>query len=205
MRKFWDIVLFPSRLFGKLTDNKVTLVLGILLIGLVDLFLPDINAVYKLYFTGKASGDLYLNIAIAVLLVILLGLIDTVFISLPLFDISKYLKKKEGLPHNVTLIKVMKVYILSHFIIVPVNIIAYYSLFKNIDNNSTQAMLNLSAAVFYLIMLWMSAIVARGINSLFSFGPLIRRLIFIISFTWNSLFGIVFGMQIANWLIKLFR
>lgn len=205
MNRLWDILLLPSRLYEKLTDNKVTLVAGVLLIGFVDLFLPDVKAFYKLYFTGKPSVDIYYNIAIAVFLVILLGVIDTVFLSLPLFDISKYLKRKEGLPHQASLIKVIKAYILSHFIIIPVDIVAYFTVFRHVDKNSSITMQNLSAALFFLTLIWMSAIIARGINTLFSFGPLIRRLTFIIVFTWNCLFGVVFGMEIAGWLLKLLK
>lgn len=205
MKKLWDILLFPSKLYDRLTDNKVTLVAGVLLVGLVDFFLPDVLATCKLYFTGKPVSDIRLNIVIAAFMVLFLGVVNTVFFSLPLFDIFKFFKKKEGLPHKVTLIKVIKVYILSHFIMVPISTAAYFTIFRHINNDSSALVVNLSVALLFITMVWSAAIVARGINTLFSFNPFIRRLTFIIVFVWNYLFGVVFDMQIETWLLKIFR
>jgi hypothetical protein len=204
MKKLWDILLFPPRLYERLTDNKVTLAIGVLLVGLVDFFLPDVMSTYKLYFTGKPDLSLRFNILMAILIILALSIIDTLFFSKPLFDLFNFFKKKEGLPHNVTLIKVIKAYILSHFIMVPVNTIAYFTLFRHLTKSSSVLLLNISVVIYLLLMIWGAAIVARGINSLFKFNPIIRRVTFIIVFVWNYILGVVLGL-IGTWLYGILK
>lgn len=205
MNKLWNILLYPARLYEKLTDNRTTLAAGIILIGLVDFFLPDIKLTYNTYFSGKPAGDIQLNIIITVFLVLLLGAVDVIFFSVPLFDIFKFFKKKEGLPHHATAVKIMKVYIMSHFILIPVSVLLYFTVFQHIDKNSSPGMLALSVVLLYSTMIWQSAIVTRGINTLFNFSLFFRRLAFIIVFTWSYLFSIVFEMKIEYWLFKLLK
>ena len=208
MNKLWNVLLYPARLYEKLTDNKVTLVAGIILIGLIDFFLPDVKEICKTYFTdltGKSVADIQFNIVAAVFIILLLGVIDVVFFSIPLYDIFKFFKKKEGLPHQATAIKVMKVYIMSHFLIIPVNVILYYTVFHDLGINSGAGEIILAEAAFFAIMIWSSAIITRGINTLYQFGPFIKRLTFLIVFTWGFLFSMVFDMQIMSWLLKIFK
>lgn len=99
MNKLWNVLLYPARMYERLTDNKVTLVLGIILIGLIDFFLPDVKEVYKTYFTdigGRTAANIQFNMVAAVFIILLLGAVDVIFFSVPLHDIFKYFKKKEG-------------------------------------------------------------------------------------------------------------
>lgn len=228
--KLLDILLYPARLFEKLTDNKATLYAGIVLVGAIDLLLPDIAAVSKFLFTGKSVNNVYINAVLAVLIIVVLGIVDVTFVGIPLFDFFKYLKKKEVngfgreneqehenersvLPvmkredreHIASPVKIMKVYIMSHFIIIPVSTIVHYAFLRNVVEDSPAWMQNLALVFFMLIFIWAAAIMTRGINTLFRFNPIFTRLTFIIVFAWNFLFGMVFDMQIINWLLKLFR
>ena len=203
--KLLNILLFPPKLFAGLNDKRLTLYAGILLIGIIDLFIPDFMGTYKLLFTGISSDSVSWNMLVAAGVVVLLGVVDTVFFSVPLYDLFKWLKKREDKPHNASSVKIMKVYIMSHFLIVPVNVLMHYSLFKGVTENSGALITNLYLVYFFIILVWSSAIVSRGINTLFSFNPILRRLTFIVVFTWNFLFGMVFELQILNWLLKLFR
>lgn len=219
MSKLLDILLYPVRLFEKLTDNKAALYAGILLVGAIDLLLPDISYVMKYLFGGKPENDVYINAVLAVIIIAVLGIVDVIFVSIPLFDFFKFIKKKEGsvsgLEHEqkngqvssfaATPIKIMKVYIMSHFIIIPVSTIVHYVFLRNIAAESPAWMQYLALAFFMLIFIWTAAIMARGINTLFHFNPIFARLTFIVVFTWNYLFGMVFDMQIMNWLLKIFR
>lgn len=241
MKKFMDILAdifaYPVRLYEKLTDKKVTLVLGIVLVGAIDLLLPNAANVFKVIFGGRSAGDIGFNAVMTAVVILVLGLIDVVFIGVPLFDIFKYLKKKEATmamqlvdqgdlrksddeedenpllrlkrsitaEHNASAIKVMKVYIMSHFLIVPVHTLFYYTLTRGITTESAPWLQNLSLAIFMGILIWSAGIMSRGINVLFRFNPLYRRLTFIIVFTWNYIFMMVFNIQIVNWLLKLFR
>lgn len=219
MSKLLDILLYPVRLFEKLTDNKATLYAGILMVGTIDLLLPDISYIMKYLFSGKPVNDVYINAVLAVIIIAVLGIVDVIFVSMPLFDFFKFIKKKEGSVSGLereqkngqissfaaTPIKIMKVYIMSHFIIIPVSTIVHYIFLRNIAAESPAWMQYLALAFFMLIFIWSAAIMARGINTLFHFNPIFARLTFIVVFTWNYLFGMVFDMQIMNWLLKIFR
>ena len=208
MNKLWNVLLYPARLYAKLTDNKLTLVAGIILVGLIDFFLPDVNVVNKLYFTdlgGRSAADIQFNILVAVFLILLLGVIDVLFFSIPLHDIFKFFKKKEGLPHHASPIKVMKVYIMSHFIIIPADVILYFSLYKNITDDSNAVLIALTIIAIFTTRIWSSAIITRGINTLFQFGLIVKKLTFLIVFTWSFLFSTALSDQIMNWLLKLLR
>jgi hypothetical protein len=102
-------------------------------------------------------------------------------------------------------IKVMKIYIMSHFIIVPVSTAYYYAITKNMTESSSPLMQNLALLLFMVIMIWSAAIMARGINVIFRFNTVFKRLTFISVFTWNFLFGMVFDVMIMGWLMRLFR
>jgi hypothetical protein len=228
MARFMDILVYPARFYESLTDRKSTLIAGAVMVGAIDFLLPDINNNIRLLFTGKPLNAVLFNIFMTVFAILLLGFIDIFFMGVPLYDIFSYLKKKEAImseedsgedytsfsprleskapvQHNATLIKVIKAYIISHFIIVPVETAIYYILMRNITDNSPAWMQNLSLVMLMLIFVWSAAIVTRGVNVLFRFNPVFRRLTFIIVFTWNFILSMVFATQILNWVLKLFK
>jgi hypothetical protein len=230
--KLTDILLYPARYYENLSDKKATLIAGIILIGAIDLLLPDIAEVFGALFSGKSADNIRFNALMVVFVILVLGIIDVVFLSVPLFDIFKFLKKKEiavgqqtgskthplissSLPSGAnswdnweqrpSLIKVMKVYIISHFIIIPVTTVVYFVLARNITENSSVWMQNLYLLIFILTFIWSAAIITRGINVIFRFNPLFKRLTYIIVFIWYFIFSMVFSMQIMNWMLALFR
>lgn len=220
MKRFMDILIdifaFPVRFFEKLTDNKITLALGIMLVGAIDLLLPDVANTFKVIFFDRSAGDVRFNAVMTVVVILALGIIDVVFVGVPLFDIFKYLKKKETAMaaelsdqinpgHTASSIKIMKVYIMSHFVIVPVSTLLYYVLTRDITADSAPWLINLYMVIFMGISLWSAGVISRGINVLFRFNLLFRRLTIIIVFIWNFIFSTVFSTQIMNWMLKLFR
>ncbi len=240
MKKFMNILIdifaFPVRFFEKLTDNKITLALGIILVGAIDLLLPDVANTFKVIFSGRSAGDVRFNAVMTVVVILALGIIDVVFIGVPLFDIFKYLKKKEttmavelsaqinasgdnegeenpllrlkrtgSAEHTASYIKVMKVYIMSHFFIVPVSTLLYYTFTRDITADSASWLINLYMVIFMGISLWSAGVISRGVNVLFRFNLLFRRLTFIIVFIWNFIFSSVFSALIMNWMLMLFR
>lgn len=218
-KKLMDILAYPISLYEKLTDRKATLIAGIVLIGVIDFLLPDVKFIIKELFTDKSVPDIVYNAGMAVLVLLLLGFVDVICISVPLFDIFRYLKRKEiqfvsttGIgkedeqpPLRPSVIKVMKIYIMSHFIIIPVSLA--YNLWDTrfITEDSSALLVNLALIFFMIINIWAAAIMTRGLNAIFRFNMLFRRLTFIIVFTWNFLFGMVFDVMIKNWLMQLFR
>lgn len=224
--KLLDILLYPAKLYEKITDGRTSLFAGIVLIGAIDLLLPDAAVFFKAIFSGKPANTIYINAVLTVLVIVLLGIIDVTFVSIPLFDFFNFLKKKEGLinlqqingsemgkdqvfrhtpAHTASRIKIMKVYILSHFVIIPVTLILHYAFLRNITDASPLWVQYLTVVIFISIYIWSAAIMTRGINTLFRFNPIFARLTFIIVFSWNYLFAMVFDMQIMNWMYMLFR
>lgn len=215
--RFLNIVLYPASFFERLTEGKATLLAGILMVGAIDLLLPDVGTFIRNFFNGKTAPGIAVTAVLALLLIALLGFIDVLFISVPLFDFSAYLKKKEveqiqdagmeikaDVKHTASPVKIMKVYIMSHFIIVPVTVLAHYAFLKDFGENSPGWLQNLVLVYLMVILLWSAAILARGINTLFRFNPIYGRLSLIVVFAWNFLFSMVFDMQIMNWLLKMF-
>jgi hypothetical protein len=217
--KLLNILLYPTQLFDKITDKRATLYAGIILVGAIDLLLPDVAAMFKQHFNGKPVSDIYFNTVTAILLIVVLGLIDVIFVSMPLYDFFKFIKKKEEtsltltsseekivvVPHTATSIKIMKTYIMSHFIIIPVSMILYFIFLKDVTDTSPAWQLNIALVLYMLLYIWMAAIITRGINTLFKFNPIFKKLTFIIVFGWSYLFKMVFDMQILYWLSKIFR
>ncbi|NLK88046.1 MAG: hypothetical protein GX279_11235 [Clostridiaceae bacterium] len=212
-----DILAFPKKSFENLTDNKKTLIAGIVLIGAVDLLLPDVAYFFKTLFSGKQTADIVYNACMMAVMILLLGLIDVLFISVPLFDIFRALKIKElKISQNTELkvdpatelkpsyIKVMKIYIMTHFIITPITT-AFYFAVSGYINDSPDWLVSLAVAFSLVMNIWFSSIIARGINTIFRFSPLFNRLTFIIVYIWNFIFGTVFSEMIVKWLMKLFR
>lgn len=200
-----NILLFPPRFFAGLTDKKATLCIGILLIGIIDLFGSDPTITYKLLFTGMPEASVRLNTLIAVGVAVLLGVVDVIFFSVPMYDLFRYMKKREDKPHTASAVKVMKVYISSHFLIIPVMLFMHFLFFRGITENSGEFFINIYFVYFFAIMIWSSGIIARGISTLFDFNPIFRRLSFIIIFIWQFVWSMVFDLQILYWLFKLFR
>jgi len=226
-RELLNVLLFPVRYYERLEDKKITLYAGILLVGVIDLLLPDVAEVFKKLFTDRPSDDIFFNAVILALAVVLVGIIDVLFVGLPLYDFFNYLKKKEtgyihldsdkgdnmiqiisnagNTQHKATAVKVMKVYIMSHFLIIPVNTAMHFAFFRNLSEGSPEWVQNLVLAYSMIISIWSAAIMSRGINTLFRFNPIFKRLTFIVVYIWNFLFGMVFDFQILKWVSQLFR
>lgn len=202
--KLLNILLFPPRFFAGLNDKRASLCLGILLIGVIDLFGSDPETTYRILFTGMPAGSVRLNVLIAVGAVILLGAVDVIFFSVPMYDLFKYIKKREDKPHTASPVKVMKIYISSHFLIIPASLLMHFLFFRSITENSNSFIMNIYFVYFFAILIWGSGIISRGINTLFDFNPIFRRFSFIILFIWQFVWGMVFDLQIMNWLLRLF-
>jgi len=220
--KLLDILLLPVRLHDGLTDRRATLIAGIVVVGAIDFLGTDVKytmALTRELFFGKLVPDIVYNASMAVLVLLVLGLVDVICTCVPLFDISRYFKRKEAQfiantgikageqepPVRPTAARVMKVYILSHFLIVPVSMILNYVFSLDFIDKSSPIVQNLLLVVYMLIMVWGAAVLTRGINAIFRFNVLFRRFIFLVVFTWQFIFGMVFDILIIDWLMQLFR
>jgi len=221
--KLYDILLFSKKYYKKLTDKKYTLYLGILMVGAIDLLLPDTAEVFKQIFAQKASSTVIIDAIILAAVIVLIGIVDVTFVTIPLYDIFNFIKGKESgvnvlqtqddpdiysmepsAPSDASRIKVMKAYISVHFLITPVSMLFYYLFTRNITGESPAELVYLALAVEMLLFIWIAAILTRGINELFRFNPIFARITFLIVFTWYFIFNMAFSGQIMQWVWKLF-
>jgi len=201
--KFSDILLLPRSLYQKTDGRKVTLYIGIFLIGAVDIA-SDIVYNWQNIFGSKSEVNLVLNILITLFLAVIIGFIDVTFFALPLFDIFKKFKKEEEVrePHDVQRIRLMKIYMLAHVVIVPVELIVYATL-GNSTNLNYNLVTYIAVLLAYVVPFWFAAAISRGIKSIYNFVPVFRGLVFILVFIWTYALSYAFDFGI-DWLMKLF-
>jgi hypothetical protein len=201
-----DILLFPKSYFAKITDKLPTLFLGIIFVGLA-------NAAFLLWdhvpglFYNKELTVLIFNSTLALCVAVLLGLINIVFFSLPLFDLFKFFRVKERIKNiNGQLIKLMKVYISAHFIIVPVQAFFEATVRLSKWTGMTSGFIIAIALIeFVLLPIWLGAIVSRGINTIYDFDDRLKSMIFVIVYGWYLILSYALSYTICNWILTLFR
>lgn len=201
-----DILLLPKSFFAKITDKLPTLILGIIFVGLTDAAFLLLKHIPRL-FVNKTLTVLIFNSTLALCVAILLGLIDIIFFSLPLFDLFKFFRVKERIKNiNGHLIRLMKVYISAHFIIVPVQAFFEATIYlSNIAGVTTNFSVLMALIEFILIPIWLSAIVSRGINTIYDFDDRLKSMIFVIVYTWHLLLTFAMSFTVANWILMIFK
>ena len=203
---FLDILLFPKAYFAKITEKLPTLFLGIVFVGLsnaVFLLLDRIPVI----FCNKTLNVLIFNSTLALCIAVLLGLIDIVFFSIPLFDLFKFFRVKERVKNiNGQLVKLMKVYISAHFIIVPVQAFFVATVRLSEWAGMTSGFsISMALIEFLLLPIWLAAIVARGINTIYDFDDRLKGMIFVIVYGWYLLLSYALSFTIGNWIPLLFK
>jgi hypothetical protein len=197
-----DRLLFPKDFFKKITDKLHTLYIGIVLIGLVDL---GMSLIYKIpfYFYNKPTEILVYNISLALCIIILVGLLDIIFFAMPLFDIFKnFALRKRITDIKGQFIKLMKVYIVSHFLIIPLYILLHLVFKERILG------LRIYSGFFLIfkiiIIFWQSAIITRGIYIIYTFHKKLKSLVFFMVSTWVMVLGYTIDYLVSTLLTKLF-
>jgi hypothetical protein len=257
--KLMDLLLLPESLFKRFSDRKITLYVGFVFVGIVDLIFNRLMIDFEKNFAGKTQEVLTHNIVYLVLFIIIIGVLDVAFFSIPLHDLFRFFKKKiiienasgrladrlineleqkkqgkppenisEDKPNNINKntfetaavhdsapvaekvsepslrIKLMKVYIASHFLVVPVNMVIDYMM-KNVDEQSSSVVLSVIAFMVIMTMIWFNAIIARGASVVFQLGQGFKLILYIVIFTWNFMFGKALTYAIDTWVIPFFK
>lgn len=182
-----DIVLLPEKLYKKFTDRVITLVIGVFALGIID-YIYSISEKLQSLFIDKTFLDLSKNIIFSLIFIIVFGLGDAVFFSIPLTDVIKKLKSDNDIDEKSSRIKIMKIQILANCIIfIPTIVLTYITNQVDLDKN-----IELSVPLMYgflLIQIWLSAIITRGIKSIFDIEQRFKLLIFPIVFFWYFIVG----------------
>ncbi len=199
-----DLLLLTRGFYKRITDKKPMLIVGIFLVGLIDITFPFILDNFSLLFLTNTGTTIIYNILILIAVSFALGIVDTVFFALPLFDLFRVFKKEGDSGAN-SLIKLMKVYIVAHIPILPANVLIYLIAANNGASPTPDSIyVYIVAYIGLAAIIWFSAIIARGVNAIYSFTPLFRRLVFIVAFIWSFLLGSGLEYLISNWVWKVF-
>jgi cytochrome c biogenesis protein CcdA len=201
--KILDILLLPKLVYQKLTDRKALLIMGVFFVGAADVVFTLIENYSKIFGDNSQRAIAY-NILIVLISLVVLGIADVMFFSIPLFDLFKLFKKEKGSEDQKNmLVKLAKVYITAHIIIIPIEIITYFTA-RNM-NSINGGIVYLAAFLNMLLPFWFSAAITRGINSIYKFQILFKRLVFIVVLIWNYLLSNALFFAINHWATIFFK
>lgn len=203
MKSLLDIFLLPRGLHKRLNEKELTLYLGIVFIGCIDVIYPQITSLLSELFVGRTKEAVIANILVIIGSIIVVGLIDVIFFAVPMADLFNKVFKREKVQESISLVKIMKLYIIAHLITLPANALLYYFL-DSAQLGTNMFIIYLTSYIAILVLIWFNAIIVRGVNSLYDFVPVFKVLVFPAVFTWNILLGIGLQYMIDNWLTKLF-
>ncbi len=202
---FLDRLLLTKDFYRNITDKKPGLYIGIILVGMIDLLAPMIDKFSRI-FVGKTQTVLCYNIILTALFIILIGLVDVLFFSLPLFDLFKVFKKEvEVQSSSRLLVKIMKIQIVANLLVFIPSILVYI-LNKNVDIGEYPFIGEIIFILSILIFIWYCAAISRGINSIYSFKPVYRMWVFNVVFLWAFILSnFSISYVIDNLMIGLFK
>ncbi|MCX7924048.1 MAG: hypothetical protein N3B21_18855 [Clostridia bacterium] len=202
--KLKDIFLLPKGFYQRITDSRGTLYAGIILVGIKDVVYTLIDA-YPRIFAGKAQAALVTNIALAAVLVLLIGLIDVIFFSKPLADLFRNLSEDKGSGRDNLIIRLMKIYIIANLMMIPLEIILA-TMSRSVGSGSLAVTMQYVAILLFLVeLIWFNAIIARGVNAVYKFKFMFNRLVFIVVFVWNYLIFYALGYLIEKGITLVFK
>lgn len=189
VRNCLEIILLPKKIHSKISTNYVTLIIGILFVGFYDVLFPPTYVLANIL-TGD-SANTFVNMVFAVFFSVLIGILDVVCFAYPLGDFINLMAKRNELAVRPGIhIIMMKAYILTHVVMVPINIVSYYFL-TNEALNQNMVIVKIAVAIYYIYYniqpYWISGIVLKTINTKIKFVVILRIATFFIIFVWGQL------------------
>ncbi len=188
-----DIFLLQKDFYSKLTDKSMWLYIGIVFVGLRDVIFYILNPQNT---KGFFITNLSLNIKTAAILFItalIIGFVDVICFSYPVFDVIKHFKKRsEGYNASVVntysslITKVMKVYVLTNILLTPMDTLIYFCSRWTFSTES-MILLFITTVMGILSYFWFNGAITRGLCVLFRLSNNVRGLVFVLVFCWNAL------------------
>jgi hypothetical protein len=203
--KFFDRILLTTDFYRKLTDDRIGLYFGILLVGIIDMIIPVIKK-FKELFIGRPNDILFNNIALVIISVIVIGLVDVLFFSIPLFDFFKRFKSEEEVQSGgKQLIKIMKILVIAN-LLVFIPHFAVYLAYESINQYNHPLLVEILSILSIVIFIWYCAAITRGINSIYSFKPMFSKMLFMVVFFWNFILSnLSISYVIDNLIMEWFK
>lgn len=206
---FIDLILLKKDFYSRLTDKSMWLYIGIILVGIRDVAfaLLGMNSSNTDY--AKSFQLSLKTVAILIISVLVIGLVDTISFSYPMFDVIKHFKKRNesnsmalGMLYSSLLTKVMKVYIIVNIVVTPIDILSYLTTNWAVAFDSV-ILMYISAVLGILGYFWFNGAITRGLCVLFKLPNGVRGLVFVLVFFWNALLGSSIGYLLNQILMRL--
>jgi hypothetical protein len=206
MERIRNTFLFPEKTYKNLTGKMATLIPGIVFVGLADVAIPYLTENCKALYNGADTINLVYNICVSVLAVFIIGTLDITLFSIPLLDIFNLSKKEGKGPYSGEYgIKLMKIYVLAHLPVIPLQWLIYFITLKAGTETASIQGIGFLFIISLLLTLWFNAIISRGVNILYNFQPIYKRLVFPLALIWGYILGTGMNYVLGKWLLKLFR
>ncbi len=208
LKRIIDFFLLKKDFYARLNDKTMWLYIGIALVGIRDVGLAVLGL------NISSSGDPVISFslktcAILFLAALVIGLIDVICFSYPIFDIIKYFKRRSdsnalalGTSYSSLLTKVMKVYIAVNIIVTPLSLLSYYT-FHLTGKYEMALLVYLTAVLDVLAYFWFNGAITRGLCVLFKIPARVRVLVFMLVFVWNALLSEALGLLFTQVIIRL--
>ncbi len=207
MNRLKKLLFLHEDLFKGFTDKRQVIFIGILLVGIRDLWLNLFSFKhFDMYFKGKSSEELLQNIIVAAFAVILLGAADVLFYCIPLSDLFCFFRRHEKIrdPKSHSR-KLMKVYILANMLVTPIDALSLY-----IGNNpgavGREDFAGLLVFVLGMIsLLWFFSTIIRGANTIYRLQHVYKLLTIPAAILWMELLGSALDFIYRQCIIAFFR
>lgn len=196
--KIIDFFLLQKAFYSNLTDKSMWLYIGVALVGIRDVVLWVIGVNINPGAAQKVVLDLR-TVGILFIAALLMGLLDSLCFSYPIFDIIKHFKKRNdnismtmGMSYSSLLTKVVKVYAVVNIIITPIDLLTYYTGHLSLVNNSI-ILAYITSLLSILTYFWFNGALTRGLCVIFKLPNGVRGLVFVLVFLWNALLMAAIG------------
>ena len=196
-----DLVFFPEQLYSGFNNKKFTLFIGILIVGISDTFV----SVWQHLILSPVKNPFQLimgHMGLLLALSAVIGIIDVLLFSYPAYEGFRIFKNRpthedSSEESTASLVKVMKVYILSNILCIPFNamILFLIGVFGSKANSTDYALiLELIQLIIQVIFL---GIITRGLSVLYKFKGISIMIILFIVYLYTDLMGqaISFGLD----------
>ncbi|HEX9060808.1 MAG TPA: hypothetical protein VF941_11570 [Clostridia bacterium] len=181
-----DLVFFPEQLYSGFNNKKLTLFIGVLIVGISDTFV----SVWQRLILSPVKNPLQLimgHMGMLLALSAVIGIIDVLIFSYPVYEGLRIFKNRQAHDEDsseksvASLVKVMKVYILANILCIPFNamILFLIGVFGSRSNNTDYALI--LELIQFIIQIIFLGIITRGLSVLYKFkGISIMILLFIV-------------------------
>lgn len=191
--KIIDFFLLKRDFYSKLNDKIMWLYVGIVFVGLRDVFFVALNLYSKnVDFKNNFAFD-FETTGMLVLTALVVGFLDLIAFSYPAFDTIKHLKNRNDsksmslvVIYSSQLTKIAKMYALVNVVVTPIQLLCYFTGKMAVSYNS-EILVYISLVLEILAYFWFNGAITRGLCVLFKLPNNIRGIVFVLVFIWNAL------------------